>query len=667
MQKKLLYIGIFVFVLIAGVFVFKTQIMNEFYAHKIVKAEPKFKGLISKELIEDNEKLKSSIIEAQSVKQTIKPKNLSINNNVGKSNISSEEHEIIKKAIGDLYKKMPRLNPLLFENGKMRSNIKKHIYDDVAYYLDYFLSNNLMARDFLIVDILLKGSMGGYIYHNKSDLDMTVCIKAAKTPLSKKDEYILRQDMSKIYYSSLIGLSYDRYTSLYGMPVTFFFKNCEFGEDKTAAITKKAGIYSLFFDKWLVEPISEKLDYSKRNLYDFVVSYYRKFLDDYRFYENVLLRKTQAFNGLCKVLDDNWRLYLKHRHSSFVYLDAEGYSLQNFGAKVLDRLSIRKKIYSMKAHCEANITNLMAGAYQNVSKLDATPFIEYNIRESTFFDFERSGTCIKKDKYKEKAYSDYQDLVSDFFERTTQLPSDLWDKKGDEYFLKQGVLANIEGNIFKIKEDEINFVRGKILDILISGRGVSKYYNQDSPIIAYVVKSVEIDDKFSKKQKEYIFNEYKKIIATRQLELNYLNGAFVGKRRLKIKVFLVRKGEKFDYNKIEDYAFSSQKNRWYGKMKSFSDEVEKDKVYQLGKSLYHNLYLVNYQQNFGNSTSCMSGYDYRDLDALKYNEIYSKNKKIALEIIKNSNLYYDFRYKKVISSLANESFGKYQKYQDLFR
>ncbi len=129
----------------------------------------------------------------------------------------------------------PQLNPLLFEDGELKSQIRDKIFQIVDAFLDYAeVSIN-------IADIRLVGSNASYNYNEYSDLDIHIV-----TDLSKIAD---PETIARLYFDSIKKNFKDSYDiKIKGIDVELYVEDIN-----TSSVSN--GIYSVSQNRWIKEPV----------------------------------------------------------------------------------------------------------------------------------------------------------------------------------------------------------------------------------------------------------------------------------------------------------------------------------------------------------------------------------------------------------------------------
>lgn len=128
----------------------------------------------------------------------------------------------------------PKLNPILFEDGELKPEIRDKILEIVEAFLEYA---NL---DIKVSDIRLVGSNASYNYNEHSDIDIHIV-----TDLSKVSD---PETIARLYFDSIKKNFKDSYDiRIKGTEVEIYVEDIN-----TTSVTN--GIYSVSRDRWIKEP-----------------------------------------------------------------------------------------------------------------------------------------------------------------------------------------------------------------------------------------------------------------------------------------------------------------------------------------------------------------------------------------------------------------------------
>lgn len=129
----------------------------------------------------------------------------------------------------------PKLNPLLFQNNKLKPEIKDKVLEIVNAFLEY------AEVSIRILDIRLVGSNAAYNYNEYSDLDIHIV-----TNLSEVSE---PEKIARLYFDSVksnFNKSYD--IKIKGIDVELYVEDIN-------SSSMSNGIYSVLTDTWIKEPV----------------------------------------------------------------------------------------------------------------------------------------------------------------------------------------------------------------------------------------------------------------------------------------------------------------------------------------------------------------------------------------------------------------------------
>lgn len=129
----------------------------------------------------------------------------------------------------------PQLNPLLFEDGELKSQVR----DKIIQIVDAFLEYAGVSID--IADIRLVGSNASYNYNEYSDLDIHIV-----TDLSKIAD---PETIARLYFDSIKKNFKDSYDiKIKGIDVEIYVEDIN-----TSSVSN--GIYSVSQNRWIKEPV----------------------------------------------------------------------------------------------------------------------------------------------------------------------------------------------------------------------------------------------------------------------------------------------------------------------------------------------------------------------------------------------------------------------------
>ena len=123
-----------------------------------------------------------------------------------------------------------RLNPVLWENGELKSEVKEKLIQAAKVFKDF------VGVDIEVIDVTVTGSNANYTWTDHSDLDLHLIIPG--TPTEEEREL----------YTAKKALWGEQHTvTIKGLPLELYVQ----GADE---IHHSTGIYSLIKDEWVVEP-----------------------------------------------------------------------------------------------------------------------------------------------------------------------------------------------------------------------------------------------------------------------------------------------------------------------------------------------------------------------------------------------------------------------------
>lgn len=144
----------------------------------------------------------------------------------------------------------PHLTPLIFENEeKMFPDVRRNL-SRMAHHLSFYIND--IFENVVIDDICLVAGMAGYIYHEKSDIDLFIILKPDETCISRHEF----EDRFKA-----IG------ATLYRRKVIFKLKGRSVDISVVADSRIAGGAYSLLFDRWVQRPVRSNFNFSVDELY----------------------------------------------------------------------------------------------------------------------------------------------------------------------------------------------------------------------------------------------------------------------------------------------------------------------------------------------------------------------------------------------------------------
>lgn len=211
----------------------------------------------------------------------------------------------------DSFKLKDTLNPKIWENDKLRDDIKKNL---IKIGKDFFKSLEL-PEEIKIKDILFVGSLANYNWSDFSDIDLHVVVDFNLFDESK--EFIQKFfDAHKNMYNQEHDITIENY------PVELYV------QDLNDTLTFPA-VYSIASDKWIVKPSKEKIKIDKKSLKNKVEKIFEYFKTIKKDFEN------ENYQSVVDKLD---KLKTKLKTMRKAGLEQGGeFSLENLIFKILRR------------------------------------------------------------------------------------------------------------------------------------------------------------------------------------------------------------------------------------------------------------------------------------------------------------------------------------------
>lgn len=151
------------------------------------------------------------------------------------------------------------LNPKFWKKNKLVPVVRDRLLEIGKFWAEYA---NIPAK--AIKDILLTGGNANYNYTQYSDLDVHILVdkkKIADCDVEIMDDYL--KDKKQLW-----GLTHD--IKIYDTPVELY------AQGLTEKASPNQGVYSLIKDKWIKEPVREKVDFDDPLIQSKVRSWIRK-------------------------------------------------------------------------------------------------------------------------------------------------------------------------------------------------------------------------------------------------------------------------------------------------------------------------------------------------------------------------------------------------------
>ena len=121
------------------------------------------------------------------------------------------------------------LNPALWDNNRMRTEVRHQLLKIAKNFVDFLEQPNLRLKD-----VTLSGSSAGYNYSEYSDMDLHLVVNSPETFTSEKTQYNNTYDLK-----------------IRGIPVELYVQPADQPHHS-------AGIYSVLDNKWITEPAHEE-------------------------------------------------------------------------------------------------------------------------------------------------------------------------------------------------------------------------------------------------------------------------------------------------------------------------------------------------------------------------------------------------------------------------
>lgn len=138
------------------------------------------------------------------------------------------------------------LNPKLFENDKLKPDIRERLLEIVDEFLSFV--DDKLAFD--ILDVRIVGSNAGYNYTDTSDIDLHIVVNLAE---------ICKETPELVQF--LFNAEKARFNLLYDVSIKK--TDVEVYVEDVKAGTHSNGIYSVLYDKWVRFPQEDTNDYEK--------------------------------------------------------------------------------------------------------------------------------------------------------------------------------------------------------------------------------------------------------------------------------------------------------------------------------------------------------------------------------------------------------------------
>lgn len=240
--------------------------------------------------------------------------------------------------------KHEELNPVLFENNKLKKEIREKCLEIVDVFLEDFEENNI---EFNIKDIIITGSNASYNYTKDSDIDIHIVADTTKL-----------EDPKKLY-----PLLYDAYKSLFNkrLDIKFYNISVEVYVETQETPLVSNGIYSIKNDTWIKEPVAEDIPEVNQDEIDKAVKPWENR------YKN-LIKKASSELEVDKFITAIYKL----RHEG-LKLDGE-YSVGNLVFKELRNKGYLDELKELRNQLIANSLSLTEGRSKQLTELQLDEF-----------------------------------------------------------------------------------------------------------------------------------------------------------------------------------------------------------------------------------------------------------------------------------------------------
>jgi hypothetical protein len=225
-------------------------------------------------------------------------------------------NEELKDFDASLVKFNDQLNPYIFENEKIKPEVRKVLIRIFNYFM------TLIDTNVIIDSVVLTGSIVNYNYNKFSDIDLHILIN--------KNDYDNIEEYNQVYEllttkSKLWNYEHEN--------LKLYDHNIEIYIQEKNEPHRSTGIYDIISDKWIIKPNKQSKDIDK----DYIKNKLEYVIDKI---EDIL--KTDDLNKLENFID-NLKKYRKKG------LKSEGeYSYENIIYKYIKHLGYMQKLTDLK-------------------------------------------------------------------------------------------------------------------------------------------------------------------------------------------------------------------------------------------------------------------------------------------------------------------------------
>ncbi|MBR2299025.1 MAG: hypothetical protein IJ870_00430 [Alphaproteobacteria bacterium] len=191
----------------------------------------------------------------------------------------------LEKTINSLLTPQEILSPFIFDaDGKMQENVRQDLLKIAHKIVELTIFN---TQGLEIEDICLTGSLSGYLYHEKSDIDMRIVVKNKNCHDLKK---------TKASFDAFLSTQFSFYRA----------KNYRFIYKKKLVDTKMSfsnidfiSLYSLIKNQWIIKPDKDTFKHiSKKRLLNYYQKRKNEILEEFEY-----IKKQYIGTKLCDELD----------------------------------------------------------------------------------------------------------------------------------------------------------------------------------------------------------------------------------------------------------------------------------------------------------------------------------------------------------------------------
>ena len=178
-----------------------------------------------------------------------------------------------EKIINRLLTPQKVLSPLIFDdNDKMHEDIRQGLLKIANKIIQLTIGN---TNGFEVKDICLTGSLSGYLYHEKSDIDMRIIIK-------NKDCKDLKK--TKACIDLFLSTQFSFYRTKH---YRFFFRKKLVDTKITSSHMDFVSLYSIVKNEWLIKPSPDTFkNISSKRLFNYYQKRKKEISDEFEYIKN---------------------------------------------------------------------------------------------------------------------------------------------------------------------------------------------------------------------------------------------------------------------------------------------------------------------------------------------------------------------------------------------